>query len=336
MNPSTELAEAGGGALKPARSFASLSIVIPTYNEVESLEALVKELHEELPKSGVPYELLFVDDGSRDGTDELMAKICADDKRVRYVRLRRNFGKAAALSEGFERATGEVVVTMDADLQDVPGEVEKLLAKLDDGYDLVSGWKWPRKDPIGKRWPSKVFNWAVRKGAGVPLHDVNCGLKAYRADMLRQLHLYGDMHRYIPVMAQAQGFRVTESKVHHRSRQFGYSKYSVGRYSRGLLDFLTVMFLTRYRNRPLHLIGGFGLILGFIGTFILLILSVMWVAGTPIGGRPLFFLGITMLIVAVQLVSFGLLAEMVTSFFLERQNRYPVVQELGFEDPDDA
>jgi len=312
------------------RSFASLSLVIPTYNEAESLAELHRQLTAALPHTGVPFELIFVDDGSSDDTPSLMRELCARDTRVKYVRLRRNFGKAAALATGFQRATGDVIVTMDADLQDDPTEVEKLLAELDAGHDLVSGWKYPRLDPITKTWPSKLFNWAVRKGSGLDLHDMNCGLKAYRRECLDNVQLYGDLHRYIPVLADAAGFKVTETKVSHRPRQFGHSKYSVGRFMRGFLDFITVLFLTRYRTRPLHIIGGLAALLGLLGFLILAWLTVGWIAGNPISGRPLFFLGILLLIVSIQLTTFGLLAEMVTSYFRERDNAYPTIEEHGF------
>ncbi|MBN1944555.1 MAG: glycosyltransferase family 2 protein [Bradymonadales bacterium] len=313
------------------RSFGSLTVVIPTYNEAESLSTLHSELVAELEAVGVPFEIILVDDGSTDVTPRLASEICRKDQRVRYLRFRRNFGKAAALNEGFGRAQGEVVVTMDADLQDNPAEIHNLLDALDEGYDLISGWKWPRRDPLGKRLPSKLFNFAVRAGTGLALHDMNCGLKAYRKEMVDSLSIYGDMHRYIPVLAQARGFKVGEVKVSHRPRLYGKSKYSVGRFSRGFLDFLTVLFLTRYRTRPLHLIGGMGLAMGLIGALILLILTIGWFAGTPIGARPLFFMGILLTILAVQLITFGLMAEMVTSFFLVGHNQYPVLQEIGFD-----
>ena len=325
----------GSGDRSPVpleRTFSSVSIVIPTYNEAESLPALHEELVSEMTKIGVPFEIIFVDDGSTDDTVSVLRQLCGQDDRVRFVRLRRNFGKAAALSEGFSRSTGDVVVTMDGDLQDNPAEVKTLLAEMDRGVDLVSGWKWPRKDPLDKRLPSKLFNFAVRWGSGLDLHDVNCGLKAYRKTMLDGLSIYGDMHRYIPVLADAQGFEVSEVKVSHRPRQYGKSKYSVGRYGRGFLDFLTVLFLTRYRRRPLHLIGGMGLLMGLSSLALLFWLTIGKLQGTPIAGRPLFFLGILLAIVSVQLITFGLLAEMVTSFFLERHNDYPVSDEGGFED----
>jgi glycosyltransferase involved in cell wall biosynthesis len=316
----------------PPRTYRSLSLVIPSYNEAESLRALHRELCEHIGAIGVPFEILLIDDGSSDDTAAIARELHEADERVRYVRFRRNFGKAAALSEGFKRATGDVVITMDADLQDNPAEVIRLLDALDQGYDLCSGWKWPRLDPIGKRWPSKVFNWAVRKGSGVQLHDVNCGLKAYRRELLQAVSVYGDMHRFIPVLADAAGFKVTEVKVSHRPRQFGHSKYSVGRFSRGLLDFMTVLFLTRYRTRPLHVIGGVALTMGLLGAGVLFYLTLAWIGGTPIQGRPLFFLGILLSIVSIQLLTFGLLAEMVTSFFLEKQNDYPIREALGFEE----
>jgi glycosyltransferase involved in cell wall biosynthesis len=316
----------------PNRSFGSLSIVIPTYNEAESIGPLHDELVAVLERLGVPFELLWIDDGSTDETPAVMRGLCARDLRVRYVRFRRNFGKAAALSEGFRHARGEVLVTIDGDLQDDPAELPKLLDRLDEGYDLVSGWKWPRQDPLGKRLPSRIFNGAIRFWTGVKLHDHNCGYKVYRREIATTLSLYGDMHRYVPVLAHAKGFRVSEVKVTHRPRQHGRSKYSVGRFSRGFLDFLTVLFLTRYSRRPLHLIGGLALIMGLVGGGVLLWLTVGWFLGQPIAGRPLFFLGILLVVVAMQLLTFGLLAEMVTSFFVERRNEYPLIEVLGTDD----
>jgi glycosyltransferase involved in cell wall biosynthesis len=319
-------------AAAPARSFASLSVIIPTYNEAASVRPLYGELVATLDALAVPFELLWVDDGSTDDTPRVMRALCADDARVRYVRFRRNFGKAAALSEGFRRARGEVLVTMDGDLQDDPGELPKLLDRLDQGHDLVAGWKWPRRDPLSKRLPSRLFNRAIRFWTGVGLHDQNCGFKALRREIADTLSLYGDMHRYVPVLAHAKGFRVSEVKVAHRPRQYGRSKYSVGRFSRGFLDFLTVLFLTRYSRRPLHLIGGIALVMGLLGGGVLLWLTAGWFFGQPIAGRPLFFLGILLVVVSVQLLTFGLLAEMVTSFFLERRNEYPLIEVLGADD----
>jgi glycosyltransferase involved in cell wall biosynthesis len=304
---------------------------VPTLNEAPSLTTLCDELTSVLCELEIPFEIILIDDGSTDDTESIAREICQSDKRIRYAKFRRNFGKAAALSEGFRRATGDVVVTIDGDLQDDPKEIGKLLDTLDEGSDLVSGWKWPRKDPLNKRLPSKLFNWAIRRGTGLDLHDVNSGFKAYRREMAESLSIYGSMHRYIPVLASAAGFRVSEVKVSHRPRKFGRSKYATGRFIRGFLDFLTVLFLTKYRNRPLHLIGGVGLIFMAFGLGVLTYLTVGWFLGEPIAGRPLFFLGILTVIVAVQLITFGLLAEMVTSFFLERHNDYPVVVEIGFE-----
>jgi len=310
-----------------------LSVVIAVYNEVESLLELRDELVLELEKLGRSWEVLFVDDGSDDGSRAREEEIVTKDARFRAIQLRRNFGKAAALHVGFRHARGAYIVTMDADLQDMPAEIDKLLRPLDAGdADLVSGWKWPRNDPASKRWPSKVYNYFTRVSTGLALHDMNCGLKAYRRDVVEELHLYGDMHRYIPVIAAGAGFAVAEEKVAHRPRAHGQSKYAAGRFVRGFLDLLTVLFLTRYRRRPSHLIGGLGLTMGLTGFGILLYLTALWFSGYPIGHRPLLFLGMLLILVAGQFFTFGLLAEMMTYNAHRVRNEYPILAILGSTD----
>jgi glycosyltransferase involved in cell wall biosynthesis len=303
-----------------------LSIVVAIYNEQESLRPLASEIVAAMDALGRTWECVLVDDGSRDGSRETEKAICRDDARFRAIQLRRNFGKAAALSVGFRHARGRYVVTMDGDLQDDPAEVANLLAPIERGEaDLVSGWKFRRLDPASKTIPSKVYNYFSRLATGLDLHDMNCGLKAYRAEVVKQLALYGDMHRYIPVLAAGMGYVVTEVKTNHRPRVHGHSKYAAGRFVRGFLDLLTVVFLTRYLRRPLHLIGSVAIVTGALGVAILLYLSAIWFAGYGIGQRPLLFLGILLVLVSGQLVTFGLLAEMLTYFFHRDRNDYNVL-----------
>ena len=243
-----------------------ISVVVPVYNEERSVALLVDELDSALQPLDTPWETIFVDDGSTDGTFAALTRLHAARDDVVVVRLRRNFGKAAALAAGFAQARGEVIVTLDGDLQDDPAEIPHLLAKLDEGFDLVSGWKSNRRDPLRRRVLSRIFNAVTGWISGVHLHDMNCGLKAYRAEVVRGLRLYGELHRFIPVLAQSRGFRVAELPVNHRPREHGRSRYGLERYLRGFLDLLTVSFLGRYRNRPLHLFGGVGLTLSLAGT----------------------------------------------------------------------
>ena len=237
---------------------------------------------------------------------------------MRVVRLRRNFGKAAALAAGFEQARGDVVVTIDGDLQDDPAEIPRLLAKLDEGFDLVSGWKARRQDPLARRLLSKIFNAVVARLSGVRLHDMNCGLKAYRAEVAGSLPLYGELHRFVPVLAHQRGYRVAELSVNHRPRPHGRSRYGLERYLRAFLDLLTVSFIGRYRHRPLHLFGGLGLVLGLAGLATLLYLTVLKLAGNAIGHRPLLTLGVLLVVVGMQFFSLGLISEMITSHHEER------------------
>ena len=295
-----------------------ISVVIPVYNEERSVALLFDEIGSALQPLGQPWEAVFVDDGSDDGTFGALTRLHAAADNVRIVRLRRNFGKAAALQAGFEEASGDVVVTIDGDLQDDPAEIPRLLAKLDEGFDLVSGWKTRRRDPLRRRVPSRIFNWVTGRISGLRLHDLNCGLKAYRAEVLSGLRIYGELHRYIPVLAHYRGFRVAELPVNHRPREHGRSHYGMERYVRGFLDLLTVTFMGRYRHRPLHLFGGLGLALGTIGMVVLLYLVVLKVAGEAIGHRPLLTLGVLLIVVGVQLVSLGLLSELLTSHHEER------------------
>jgi glycosyltransferase involved in cell wall biosynthesis len=293
-----------------------VSVVVPLCNEAETVAELYGQVAEALADTA--WEIVYVDDGSTDDSYAELVRLHEVHSNVRVVRLRRNFGKATALSAGFAVAQGEIIVTMDADLQDDPAEIPRLLAKLDEGYDLVSGWKCTRRDSFSRRLLSRIYNNATGIVTGVRLHDMNCGLKAYRAEVLRSIRLYGELHRFIPVLAHHRGFRTAELPVNHRQRAVGQSRYGLERYARGFFDLLTVAYLGRYRNRPLHFFGGIGMLLGAIGSAILLYLTVLKFGGASIGGRPLLMLGILLLVVGVQFFSLGLVGELLTSHNEER------------------
>jgi glycosyltransferase involved in cell wall biosynthesis len=301
----------------------SISVIVPLYNEKESLEELYRELAAELDRVGREAELIFVDDGSTDGSANVLARLQLKDERVRIVRFRRNFGKSAALSAGFRQSRGAIVVTLDADLQDHPGELGKLLDRLEEGMDLVSGWKRRRRDAFSKRVASRIFNFTTALLTGVPLHDINCGLKAYRRRVIEEIQVYGEMHRYIPVLASYRGFAVGEVVVEHRPRPHGKSKYGASRFLGGFFDLLTVIMLTRYNSKPLHVFGIFGLVLLALGIIIETYLSVGWFFGNWIGDRPAFMVGILLLIVGAQFIFFGLLAEMI-AYSARRAEEYSI------------
>lgn len=301
--------------LTAAGAAPRLSIVVPVFNEVESLVPLVAEIDAAAAGIGAPYEIIFVNDGSTDGSQAMLAAIAHQRANVRLIEFRRNFGKAAALDAGFRAASGDVVFTMDADLQDDPAEMPKFLARLDEGFDVVSGWKRRRLDPLDKTAPSKIFNAVVSRVSGVSLHDFNCGFKAYRAEALDDLSLYGELHRFIPVLLHWRGFQVGEVAVNHRARRYGRSKFGAGRLFKGALDLATVILNTRYQTRPLHVFGLAGALLGACGFLILSYLTILWFAGAgPIGDRPLFFLGILLAVTSLQFFTVGLLGE-----FIQRQ-----------------
>jgi dolichol-phosphate mannosyltransferase len=295
-----------------------ISVVVPVHNEERTVALLLDELRAALDPLGTPWEAVFVDDGSTDGSFAALTRLHAASDNVRVVRLRRNFGKSAALAAGFANAGGNVIVTIDSDLQDVPAEIPHLLAKLDEGFDLVSGWKARRRDPLTRRVLSRLFNAATRWVSGVRLHDVNCGLKAYRAEVVHGLRLYGELHRFIPVLAHHRGFRIAELPVSHRPREHGRSRYGLERYLRGFLDLLTVAFIGRYRHRPLHLFGGLGLLMFLAGVVTLGYLTVLKIGGAGIGQRPLLILGVLLVVVGLQVFSLGLITELVTSQHEER------------------
>ncbi len=289
-----------------------ITVLVPLFNEEESLPHLKVALDEVLAREKIRAELLFVDDGSSDGSAGMIDGFAREDKRVKVIHFRRNRGKSAALEAGFRQAQGEFVVTMDADLQDDPNEIPSLIAKLEQGFDMVSGWKRKRHDPLSKIMPSKFFNLVARLTSGIHLHDFNCGLKIYRREVLDTIDLYGELHRFIPILAGSQGWRIGELPVQHHARKWGKTKFGISRFLYGFLDLLTVLFITRFAVRPMHLFGGIGLLTSLVGFAILVYLTVMWFMGHGIGNRPLFFLGILLMIVGMQSFSIGLIGEMIT------------------------
>lgn len=289
-----------------------LSFLIPVYNEAESLKILYNEIIENL--HGKSYEIIFIDDGSTDRSYEIMKELAGRDKQVKVIKFRRNFRKAAALQAGFNAVAGDIVFTMDADLQDNPVEIPRFIEKLEEGYDLVTGWKKKRKDPLSKRLPSKLFNSVTSKTIGLKLHDYNCGFKAYRKELVKELDIYGEMHRYIPALAHAKGFKVAEIVVDHRAREFGKSKYGNERYIRGFLDLLTVKFVTGFTSSPLYLFGRLGLLCSFLGIITGIYLTVMkYFFMQPLANRPLLFLAILLIMVGLQFISVGLLGELIVN-----------------------
>ena len=306
-----------------------VSAVIPVFNEADSLERLHSELDAVAREHGCPLEIVFVDDGSTDGSWQAVRRVAGRDPRVRGIRLRRNFGKAAALSAGFDAARGSLVMTLDADLQDDPAEIPRFLAAMNDGKDVVSGWKQDRQDPLDKTFPSRVFNWMVSRLTGVHLHDHNCGMKCYRREVFAEVQIYGELHRFVPVLAAARGWRVGEIPIAHRARQFGRSKFGKRRLLKGFLDLLTVYFLTGFAQRPLHLLGTLGLVSVVAGGLGLAYLTVYWVLRqslglwhwAPLHERPLVLYSVAGLLLGVQLLSIGFLAELMTA--LSRRDTVP-------------
>jgi glycosyltransferase involved in cell wall biosynthesis len=282
-----------------------------------------------LTAEGNSFEIVFVDDGSSDDTVERVREEHARDSRIKLVRLRRNFGKAAALCAGIDVCRGDVVITMDGDLQDDPAEIPRFLAALEEGpFDLVSGWKQDRKDPISKRYPSKLFNWVTRRMARVELHDFNCGFKAYRREVLEAIAIYGELHRYIPVLASRMGFSVGEIAVRHHPRRHGASKYGWDRFYKGLLDLITVLFITKYTRRPLHLFGVIGLFFLSAGVGINTYLALLWFAGDTLSDRPLLLLGTLLILLGIQVLTTGLIGEMITFKNFRRSDTYSVKEHV--------
>ncbi len=293
-------------------SFKKLSVVVPLYNEEESLRPLMDEIKKGVKSLGIPYEVIFVDDGSTDNSLNVIKEIQKREQNIRYISFRKNYGKSAALHEAFEMVSGDVTVTMDADLQDDPLEIPNLLTKLEEGYDLVSGWKKVRHDPFIKKHSSKFFNWVTRMMSGIKIHDFNCGLKAYRTEVVKEIFVHGELHRYIPVLAGWKGFRISEIPVKHHRRRYGKTKFGISRFFKGFVDLITVIFTTRYVRRPLHLFGFVGALAFVVGFIIDAILTYLWAFhNQPLSNRPLLLLGLLLMIVGVQFFAIGLLGEMI-------------------------
>lgn len=289
-----------------------LSFVIPFMDEEPTLGDLFEQIAAAVRPLGRPFEVIFIDDGSRDGGAARVAEMAsAHPGEVKLLELRGNFGKSAALAAGFAHATGDVVFTLDADLQDDPKEIPRFLKALESGLDVVSGYKQTRHDPWHKVIPSRIFNWMVRRLTGVPLHDINCGFKCYRAEVLRDIRVYGELHRFIPALAAWNRFRVGEIPVEHHPRRFGHSKFGVGRFFRGLMDLFTVTFLLKYDRKPLHFFGWLGGLSFLAGLATCAYLTVLWCSGESIGPRPLLTLGVLLIVIGVQILATGLLAELI-------------------------
>jgi len=297
----------------PQQQWPDISVVVPLYNEDESLKELHQQLSAVLRRMNIRYEILFIDDGSTDRSFQVLRDLKRNDRHIKIVRFRRNYGKSAALAVGFDKAQGNIVITLDADLQDDPAEIPSLKKQIEDGYDLVSGWKKKRKDPLSKTIPSRFFNTITSVLTGIKIHDFNCGLKAYRRDVVKNVKVYGELHRYVPVLAHWEGFRIGEMVVQHRPRKYGKTKFGIGRFWRGFLDLLTALFTTRYLRRPLHLFGFWGMVFVVVGLLIDGWLIVEWFLGlTSLSNRPLFLGGILFIIVGIQFISIGLLGEMIS------------------------
>lgn len=301
-----------------------LSLVIPVYNEEASLKKLfskikssIDNLEEKKLISG--YEVLMINDGSTDNSEKIILKAATQNNAIKLISLRRNFGKSRALQIGFEYAKGDIIITLDADLQDDPKEFERFIKKINEGYDLVSGWKKKRLDPMEKRLPSKFFNFITSFFSGISLHDFNCGFKAYRQEVIKNINVYGEFHRYIPVLAKKYGFKIAEIPVLHHKRQYGVSKFGFERYLRGFFDAFSVLFLQRYYDKPMYFFGMLGFVFGFFGFVICAYLTLLWFLGESIGHRPLLFLGVLFILVGVQFFSMGLIGNMITDVNERRQ-----------------
>lgn len=313
-----------------------LSVVIPVYNEEESLGELTGWIRKVLSDRGLSYELIFVDDGSRDGSWNVIRSLSDGNSDIKALRFRRNYGKSAALNEGFKASTGKVVITMDADLQDSPDELPALYDMIvNQGYDLVSGWKKKRRDPLNKTLPSKVFNLTTRAISGIKLHDFNCGLKAYSGDLIKSIEIQGEMHRYIPVIAKWAGFgKIGEKVVEHRERRFGKSKYGMSRFIKGYLDLLSITFITKFGKRPMHLFGSIGSLM-FLAGFVIagyLAYAKFFQEAYRMTERPLFYFGLLAMILGTQLFVTGFLAELVSQAFQKMGNQYSISERINIQE----
>jgi dolichol-phosphate mannosyltransferase len=314
-----------------------LSIVIPVYNEEQSLQELHRQLDEVGKQNNLQLDIVFVDDGSTDGSWAVIQNLVAEDPRISAIRFRRNFGKAAALNAGFAQARGELVMTLDADLQDDPAEIPGFLAQMEQGFDVVSGWKKTRHDPWHKVGPSRVFNWMVSRLTGVELHDHNCGMKCYRREIFDEVTLYGELHRFVPVLADARGYRVGERVIQHRPRQFGQSKYGLTRFVKGFLDLLTVKFLTGFGQRPQHILGTIGLVSFLLGGLGMTYLAIYWLVAQvrpdlgllPLHQRPAVIYSVGLLLLGAQFMSVGVLGELVIAYTQKSDRNYSIAERIG-------
>jgi glycosyltransferase involved in cell wall biosynthesis len=305
------------------------TVVVPLFNEQESLQKLYEQLSKASCLSEKPTEFIFVDDGSTDQSINVLTGLHERDARVRVIQFRRNYGKSAALAVGFEKARGKIIVTLDADLQDDPAEISRLVDSLDEDYDLVCGWRKDRKDPFLKKWSSKLFNRVTSMLTGIRIHDVNCGLKTFRREVIQNIKVYGKLHRFLPVFAKAQGFKVGEVVINHHARLYGRTKYGFSRFAEGFFDLITVLFITRFTKKPLHIFGSLGIFSLILGTLISAYLTIEKLfVGKYLSNRPLFFLGILLIIVGVQFFSIGLLGEMLTES-RQDHNSYSIKKVLG-------
>ena len=313
-----------------------ISVVIPLYNEAESLPELSSWIEKVMAEHNFSFEVLFINDGSTDNSWEVIQDLHAKNPAIKGLRFRRNYGKSAGLNEGFKYAEGNVVITMDADLQDSPDEIPKLYSKImDENYDLISGWKQKRYDPISKTLPTKLFNWATRKMSGISLHDFNCSLKAYKHEVIKSIEVYGEMHRYIPVMAKTAGFtKIGEQVVEHRARKYGVTKFGLERFVNGFLDLMSIFFVGRFGKRPMHFFGTLGMLTFLLGSLISVYLigtKFFYTDYQPLADRPLFFAAIALMIIGTQLFLAGFLGELI-SRSSPYKNSYTVADTIGLDD----
>lgn len=319
-----------------------ITIVVPVFNETESLDQLYTELIDVATQHRYRLQIVFIDDGSTDDSWNVISRLAAADSQVHGIRFRRNFGKAAALSAGFDVAQGELVMTLDADLQDDPAEIARFIEKMDQGFDVVSGWKKVRHDPWHKVIPSRIFNWMVSRLTGVSLHDHNCGMKCYRRDVIHEVRLYGELHRFVPVLAAARGYRIGELVIQHRARQHGHTKYGWNRIIKGFLDLLTVKFLTGFGQRPQHMLGTIGIGSFFLGTLGLVYLAIIWfVSRMSIGmdvvhlhERPALYYSLVLFLIGGQMMSMGFLGELITAHLGHELDTYSITEQTPDVDGD--
>lgn len=337
MNTSLSALDAARSQTWKLDSGLQVSVIVPIYNEVESLPQLIDVIATTLNEQQISYELICVDDGSTDGSVELLKQQVAQRSDLRAILLRRNYGQTAAIAAGFKHARGQVIVTLDGDLQNDPADIPELLAKLDEGYDLVSGWRKNRQDAaLTRLLPSKIANWLIGRVTGVKLHDYGCSLKAYRAELVADMNLYGELHRFLPALAFIEGGRITEMPVRHHARRYGKSKYGLGRTLRVVMDLFTIFFMKKFLTRPMHVFGTFGLLSMFLGIVLGSYLSFLKLGlGQSIGDRPLLILAVVLFLAGVQLFSFGLLAELLMRTYHESQGR-PIYRVREVVEPEES